>query len=127
MALLKKTMDDDLQNLRESWIQEAVVVLSIGKGHLGVINMLRSYGMSNDSAMEISYDVFEQARLRLLRMQRGRKLLAWLLILSGMLIPFLMLLSGLGIWYFSFAPMAIGAAMLFKMPNPTSLPRKKSS
>lgn len=117
-------MDSDLQKLREYWIEEAVVVLSIGKGHLGVINMLRGYGMSNDSAMEISYDIFDHAKLRLLCMQRSRRLLAWCLIVFGMFLPLIMLFSGLGIWYCSFAPIGIGVAMLFKLPNPTSLPRK---
>lgn len=117
-------MDSDLQKLREYWIEEAVVVLSIGKGHLGVINMLRGYGMSNDSAIEVSYDIFDHAKLRLLCMQRGQRLLAWCLIVFGVLLPLMMLFSGLGLWYFSFAPIGIGVAMLFKLPNPTSLPRK---
>ena len=104
-------MTPETENMREGWIREAEVVLSAGRGYLGVISMLRSYGMDHVTAKKASYDIFDQAKLRLMKSLRLQKVVAWLMIIGGLL------LSG----FYLFSLTAIGICWLFKLPNPSRL------
>ena len=62
-------MDEDVDQLKEEWITEAVLILRSGRGHMGIINHLRSYGLSPESAKTVSYHVFDKALIRVKRVQ----------------------------------------------------------
>ncbi|NWK56475.1 hypothetical protein HW115_12705 [Verrucomicrobiaceae bacterium N1E253] len=115
-------MHPDTQILRDQWIREAEVLLGMGKGHLGVINMLRASGMSTDMAKRTSFDIFDQAKIKLLKSQRLERCLAWLLITAGILAPVAMYIAKLDYYVFSIAPIGAGYMMLTKLPNPSRLP-----
>ena len=104
-------MTPEAKQMRESWIREGEIVLSSGRGHLGIINMLRSYGMDHVAAKKASYDIFDQAKLRLMKSLRLQRVVAWLMIIGGFLLP--------GLYLFSLT--AIGIGWLFKLPNPSRL------
>ena len=108
--------------MRENWIREAVGILASHKGQLGVINMLRSYGMNIDASKKASFDIFDESKKRLIAAQRPKRFLAYCLMLSGILIPIGMLFTGLGIYIFSFTPLILGFVWLTKLPNPRRLP-----
>ncbi|MDA9831856.1 hypothetical protein N9C66_11015, partial [Akkermansiaceae bacterium] len=79
----QKTADD----VREEWIGSAEEILRAGKGHMGIITFLRSKGLRPDEAKKVSYDIFDEAKRRLLRSQLAYRAVAWSLILVGLLLP----------------------------------------
>jgi len=115
-------MNQETASMRESWIREAVSILASHKGHLGIINMLRSYGMSIDAAKRTSFDIFDESKKRLIVAQRPKRFLAYFLILSGILTPIGMLLGGLGLYSFAFMPIILGFVWLTRLANPSRLP-----
>lgn len=115
-------MTPETKQMRESWIREGEIVLGSGSGHLGIINMLRSYGMDHVAAKKASYDIFDQAKLRLMKSLRLQKVIAWLMIIGGILLPIITFLSGAGFYIFSLTPIGLGAVWLQKLPNPSRLP-----
>ena len=112
-----------MQELRASWITNAETILGAGRGHMGVINYLRTEGLSPDRAKEVSYDVFEEAKKRLDRSQRPHRILAWLFIAAGVLTPIVLLVLGRGLVVISAAPIMGGMLLLSKLKNPTALPK----
>lgn len=87
-----KTADD----VREQWTGGAEDIIRAGKGHMGIITFLRSKGLRPDEAKKVSYDIFDEAKRRLLRSQLAYRAVAWSLILVGLLVAFALffLMSG---------------------------------
>ncbi len=107
---------------RERWISDAVVKLGAGKGHMGIIAYLRDQKMSPELAKKISYDIFDEAKRRLMRSQLGYRIVGWGLILLGVLLPVGLLLMHSRIIVFSGLPLIGGMILLSKLVNPSRLP-----
>ncbi|MBK1856582.1 hypothetical protein JO972_16550 [Verrucomicrobiaceae bacterium 5K15] len=116
-------MNAELTSMREAWIQEAVTALARGRGHLGVINMLRSYGMNSHDAKKVSFDIFDAAKARLRKLLRWKRLMAW----SMIALPFILLIFGYGNFIVTLWPLFAGITWLYKLPNPSRLPEEKLS
>lgn len=116
-----KTADD----VREEWIGSAEEILRAGKGHMGIITFLRSKGLRPDEAKKVSYDIFDEAKRRLLRSQLAYRAVAWSLILVGLLLPVALffLMSG-GLVFIAGTPLIGGGIMLGKLLKPSRLPQK---
>ena len=115
-------MGKDVVAIREGWIRRGTDILEEGKGHLGIINMIRSEGVDDDKAKRLSYDVFDEAVSRLRRRRRPHRMIGTILVLVGVF-PFFagalgqqkaMLVSGL--------PVILGVYMLSRQPRATRLP-----
>ena len=119
-------MDEDVDQLKEEWIAEAVQVLKQGRGHMGIINHLRSHGLSPDAAKTVSYHVFDKALIRLKRAQLLIRITAWILVAIGVLLPLVFLISG-HVVYYAFTPAVFGLGMLSRLPNPKRLPRESKA
>ena len=107
-----------IPQLKETWIQHSVTMLEEGYSQISIITFLRSQGIGDELAKELSYDVFAVARKRVLRKFLLHRIFAWSIILIG--IP-LLLITGLS-FLFLF-PVIAAMGQLFKLPNPKSLPR----
>ena len=64
------------QALKEAWIDQAVLMLENGDSQISIITYLRSQGVSDDLAKELSYDVFAAARKKLRKKQRPHLIIA---------------------------------------------------
>jgi len=93
---------------------------------MGIINHLRSHGLSPDAAKTVSYHVFDKAVVRLKRGQIIQRLAAWVLIAVGVLLPLVLLMTGYLVYY-AFAPAVLGLGMLSRLPNPKRLPRQQQN
>ncbi|MGJ8697815.1 MAG: hypothetical protein ACSHYF_15970 [Verrucomicrobiaceae bacterium] len=115
-------MSEEGVKLREGWISHAEVLLGAGKGHLGVICYLRDEGLAADDAKRVSYDIFDEAKRRLLKSQRVYRFLGWGLIAFGLLGPILLFVLRSQIVIVSAAPLLVGLGFLSKVANPSRLP-----
>lgn len=120
-------------NLKADLVQQAAQVLSLGKGHIGVINMLTTQGLSNDDAVTVSHDIFDDAKLHLRRLQLHVRVVAWSLIIGGPLILAILTIFGvigedLGLpaLLVSGVPIFYGIRTLSKLPNPSRLPKNQT-
>lgn len=111
------------QALKEAWIDQAVFMLENGDSQISIITYLRSQGVSDDLAKELSYDVFAAARKKLRKKQRPHRIIAWSLIALGFILPLALFLAGWIVIY-SIAPAIAGMGYLAKLPKPKSLPRE---
>ena len=109
--------------MRERWISEAEIILGAGRGHLGIINFLRSQGMSNDEAKKVSFDIFDEAKRRLMKGQRPQIFLGWFLIALGVITPIALFALQARIVVLSTAPILGGIFLLFKVVKPSRLPK----
>lgn len=114
----EKTADD----VREEWVRSAEVLLGIGKGHMGVITFLRSKGLGADEAKKVSFDIFDEAKRRLVRSQMGYRIAAWILIALGILLPLILFIMHSRVVIFAAAPIIGGVILLGKLVNPSRLP-----
>lgn len=105
----------------EESVVRSLRLLERGKGQTAVINELRGLGMPHETAKQESVAVFDEARRRLRRSQRGRRLVAWSLVGLGVLLPPLMFFSGIGYAIVSAAPMLLGMMILHRLPDPKPL------
>ncbi len=119
---MKKNVKNDVSVEKELWVEESVALLASGRGHSGIINMLRLKGMDLEMAQRVSGELFDVAKPRLVKKQRPMLILGWLFILIGILMPIVMFFSGIGYYIVSFAPCALGLTMLSKVHNPERLP-----
>ena len=119
-------MNEDTALMRQRWISEAEIILGAGKGHLGVINYLRSQGMNGDDAKKASYDIFDQAKSRLMRSQLPQTILGWILIAIGVVTPIALFVLQARVVIFSLAPILGGIFVLFKVVKPSRLPEEWS-
>jgi len=110
-------MDDDYAKMRDQWIGVAYNILKEGKSHISIITFLRSKGLSDENAKKLSKDIFVQAKKRLLKEQIALRVLAWLLIITGAILPIILLIMG-RVSIFAAFPVVIGIGILFKLPNP---------
>ncbi len=117
-------MDEDelIDEKRKMWISRSVDILGSGKGHIGVINFLRTQGLSPDSAKVVSYDIFNQAKARLMRQQLPHRIIAWILIGVGAVSAIVLFIMG---WVaaYTFVAVGLGLILLFRLPNPKRLPK----
>lgn len=97
-------------------------MLEQGDSQISIITYLRSQGVNDDLAKELSYDVFAAARKEVIRKQRPHRIIACSLIVIGIVLPLFFLLMGFLVIY-SAAPVLIGMTYLFRLPNPKGLPR----
>ena len=115
-------MEKETAAMREKWIAESEIRLGAGKGHLGVINYLRQQGLSGDNAKKASYDIFDQAKARLMKRQRPQIIFGWVLILLGIITPIALFVLQARVVVFSVAPVIAGIFVLFKVVKPSRLP-----
>ncbi|MGD1979685.1 MAG: hypothetical protein PVJ98_09840 [Akkermansiaceae bacterium] len=110
-------------DVREEWIRSAEVILGLGKGHMGVIGFLQSKGLPPEKAKAVSYDIFDEAKRRIMKSQRWYRLLARILIIMG----FVTMVGGVILFWLRAAfiggiPMIGGVMLLGKLVNPSRLP-----
>ena len=117
-------MRDETAILREQLIAGAVDVLWAGKGHLGVINYIRLKGGNIGNAKKLSYDIFDEARVRLMRRQRIQIIIGWILIAAGVALPIIMFVMHARVMILTTAPILAGIAMLAKVIRPSRLPEQ---
>ena len=119
MQLPDKSSDD----VREEWIRSAEVLLGVGKGHMGIITFLRSKGLDPEKAKRVSFDIFDEAKKRLVRSQRWYRLAAWFFIGMGFLmLPLVFVFKAPRIGIAAGVPMIGGVVLLGKLVNPSRLP-----
>jgi hypothetical protein len=106
----------------EARVLRALALLGRGKDQWAVVNDLRAQGLSLEEAKRESAAVFDEAVIRLRHAQRLKRLLAWLLIASGPLLPLGLAYAGFGFVIFSLAPVVFGIALLYKLPRPRRIP-----
>lgn len=110
------------KDIREEWVKRAEVLLGVGKGHMGIISFLRSKGLGPDEAKKVSYDIFDEAKRRLMRSQRGYRIGAWVFIVGGVVVlgaHVFGLLKGFGLAVF----LIIGGVLILgKIVSPDRLP-----
>jgi len=106
----------------EARVLRALALLARGKDQWAVVNDLRAQGLSLEEAKRESAAVFDEAVIRLRHAQRLKRLLAWLLIASGPLLPLGLAYAGFGFVIFSLAPVGLGIALLYKLPRPRRIP-----
>ena len=82
-----------IPQLKETWIQHSVTMLEEGYSQISIITFLRSQGIGDELAKELSYDVFAVARKRVLRKFLLHRIFAWSIILIG--IPLLLITGAL--------------------------------
>ncbi|MEN8772728.1 MAG: hypothetical protein ABF380_16250 [Akkermansiaceae bacterium] len=111
-------------DVREEWIGSAEVILGAGKGHMGIITFLRSKGVERNEAKEVSFDIFDEAKRRLMRSQLGYRVVAWGFIALGILLPIALFLLSRGGVLISAVPIIGGTILLGKLVNPARLPEK---
>lgn len=111
------------EDVREEWIRSAEVLLGVGKGHMGIIMFLRSKGLDADKAKRVSFDIFDEAKRRLMRGQRWYRLAAWIVIGLGVLmLPLIFIFMVPRVAFGAGALMVGGAILLGKLVNPARLP-----
>ena len=106
----------------EKRVAAAYALLQAGRDHLGVINQLRSDGLSFEEAKAESYLVFDRAKRRLKRNQLPLRIIAWSLIALGSLGPLALLFGGAGFVIVTAIPIVGGFGILYRLPNPSRLP-----
>jgi hypothetical protein len=116
----EKTAED----VREEWIKKAEVLLGVGKGHMGIIAFLRSKGLGPDEAKKVSFDIFDEAKRRLMRSQLGYRIVAWGFIALGVLLPTALFVMSRGVVLISAVPIIGGVILLGKLVNPSRLPEE---
>lgn len=110
-------------DVRDEWIKDAEVILGSGKEHMGIIIFLRSKGLGPDQARKVSFDIFDEARSRLLRGQMGYRFLAWTLISLGFLLPLVcFIMTSGGLVFVAAAPLILGGILLGRQLKPSRLP-----
>ena len=108
--------------LKKEWTQRSVTMLEQGDSQISIITFLRSQGVSDELAKELSYDIFAAARKQIRRKQLPHRIIAWSLIAIGIVLPIILLLKGRIVIY-SVVPIILGMGYLQKLPNPKGLPR----
>lgn len=111
-------------DVREEWVKSAEVMLGAGKGHMGIITYLRTKGPGPDEAKKISFDIFDEAKRRLMRSQLGYRIVAWGFIALGVLLPIALFVMSRGVVLISAVPIIGGVILLGKLVNPSRLPEK---
>ena len=98
-------------------------ILKRGGNQLDIVRMIRSRGTQHDAARQESFAIFAEARTRVRKAYRWRRLIAWAVTLAGMSLPFLFYwyqappwISLIGLTVFSF-----GIGMLREIPDPKPL------
>jgi len=109
-------------DVKEEWIKSAEVLLGVGKGHMGIISFLRSKGLTADEAKKVSFDIFDEAKRRLLWSQKGYLILGWFFIALGVLLPVVLLFMQARIVIVAGAPIIGGVILLGRLVNPSRLP-----
>ena len=106
----------------ERYVAQAEILLGAGKGHLGIINFLRSDGWEQQKAKELSYPIFDAAAETILRQQKVITIAGWSFIVFGGIAPFIPLMFGYPISYVSAATALLGWFLLGKVVRPARLP-----
>lgn len=106
----------------EKRVAAAYALLQAGRDHLGVINQLRSDGLSFEEAKAESYPVFDRAKKRLKRNQLPLRIIAWSLISCGAIAPLALLFGGAAFVIVTAIPIIGGFGILYRLPNPSRLP-----
>lgn len=119
-------MDDEKEAIRARWILQSVSILEDGKGHLGIINYLRTQRLTADEAKAASYVIFDGAMICLKRKQFPIRTGAWILIVVGAGTPMAMYFLNKPVIVFTAAPIILGFVLLAKLQKPTKLPQIKS-
>ncbi len=120
-------MDEEKEAIRARWIKQSVSILEDGKGHLGIVNYLRTQRLTPDEAKVVSYVIFDGALTRLRLKQFPIRIFAWLLIFTGAATPIAMYFLNRPVIIFAAAPIVFGFILLAKLQKPTRLPRIKPS
>ena len=121
------TLDEETKAVSERWILRSISILEDGKGHIGIINHLRSQGVSAETAKKISYEIFDHAKNGLKRKQLPHRIIGWTLIAIGILTPIVMFSLKSPTIILSAAPSILGIFILSKLKNPTKLPPMKAN
>lgn len=122
MKVEKIGLSNESECQREQWVQKAEVLLGSGQGHIALINYLRTQGMSHDDAKKISYDIFDEAKRRLMRSQKGIIALGYFLIFIGIFTPLALLILQARLVVIAAAPVLAGLFVLSKVVRPSRLP-----
>jgi len=112
----------DQQDLINRYKEEAIEVLLSKRGHMGLINHLRSKGLSPDKAKTISFPLFDEAKKSVMRKQLPLIALALGLVIIGLGLPVAMYFMDFGFVVLSSAPFAAGTYLWFKVIRPDRLP-----
>ncbi len=113
--------EDDHSSLIEKYISRADVVLGC-KGHLGIINMLRSDGYSVDDAKRLSYPLFDEAFRRIMREQLPLIILARVFFFLGGILPFILLIYNGNLYPILFGLLIVGFMIRQKIIRPSRIP-----
>jgi VIT1/CCC1 family predicted Fe2+/Mn2+ transporter len=113
---------EDHQEFLGKYASKAEVLLGAYKGHLGIINMLRAQGYSIDEAKRLSYPLFDEAKIRLIKSQRPLIFISLLLFFLGVFLPLIMFLIGASFNIFSTFPLIGGVIFWRKVVRPSRLP-----
>ena len=88
------SIDFDEEPIIQRYVPKAEVLLGANRGHLGIINHLRSEGYSDEDARRLSGPIFDRAKAKLMRSQLPLITCSWVLLFFGATIPLVGLLSG---------------------------------
>jgi hypothetical protein len=113
---------EDHQEFLGKYASKAEVLLGAYKGHLGIINMLRAQGYSIDEAKRLSYPLFDEAKIRLIKSQRPLIFISLFLFFLGVFLPLIMLLMGASFTILSTVPLIGGVIFWRKVVRPRRLP-----
>ena len=114
--------DLGIEEQKEILIQEAVELLAQGRGHIGIINLIRRKGESAENAKRLSYPIFDEAKRRLRKQQIPVIFSGWFLIIGFLILPTILFFSDVGFAVYMYAPIFAGAIILAKVQNPERLP-----